>query len=82
MKLDKTSVCVFIENETHLQQARELLERYGQTIAYDGTFSLTPTSRLNNLRIVPSTNEWFLGLKAYCDEITLSELEEILKEEV
>lgn len=82
MKLTKEQVAVFIEDEPHLQQARELMERYRQPIAEDGTFSLSDNSRLNNLRCFTSPEEWFLGLKGYCSEITLSELEEILKQEL
>lgn len=84
MKLDKTNVCVFIENEARLQQARELLERYNQEIDY-GMFYLSH-NYLNYLQIVDNDYGWWLALdkKANGDEllkITLSELEEILKGE-
>lgn len=81
MKLDKTNVCVFIENEAHLQQAREVLERYGHKAHLETFFLSDPED--NFMYYYIGNDDWRLAFKAREDnEITLSELEEILKEEV
>lgn len=88
MKLDKTQVAVFIESEPHLQQARELLEKYGERLD-ERTLYLTVDESFNFLKL-NRTKSWTLGFKPLglnklCKlrtQITLSELEEILKEEL
>lgn len=82
MKLDKTNVCVKIVDEAHLQQVRELLERYGQEI-YSPLFDLWA----EYLHCDITCNEWWITDFEIVDsekltQITISELEEILKEEV
>lgn len=85
MKLTKENACVFIDNEAHLQQAREVLERYGEEIDEQLFFMSEP--EINFLQCADNNNGWWLALdKKYSGDelpkITLSELEEILKEEV
>lgn len=79
MKLDKTNVCVFIENELQLQESRELLERYKCEITEDGTFSLSHETEANYLQLF--CVNWFLGFCDNLKQITLTELETILKDE-
>lgn len=80
MKIDKTNVCVFIENEAHLQQAKELLYRYGEATCHD-YFKMTPWEYCNKISLMRMDNKWRVG-NSDKTQITLSELEEILKEEV
>lgn len=80
MTLTKDKVCVYIENEAQLKEARELLEKYGEEITEDGTFELTDDNK-NYLNIFVD-GVWFLCDKhSYLNQITLSELETILKNE-
>lgn len=81
MKLDKTNVCVFIEDEAHIQQAREVLERYGYFLSEDGTSELTNDSN-DYMYYNELYKDFCLGAKLGMKVITLSELEEILKEEL
>ena len=79
MALTKQNVCVFIENEAQLNEAKELLEKHGEEIAEDGTFRLTSKSE-NYLQLFVGDKKWCL-LTKWRKQITLSELEEILKNE-
>ena len=80
MKLSKQNVCVFIENEAQLQQAKELLEKHGEEIAEDGTFELS--SKEANYLNLYIDDKWFLGWKhEYFNQIKLSELDTFLKNE-
>ena len=79
MKLTKDKVCVFIENESQLNEAKELLEKYGEEITEDGTFELTG-EQVNYLQLFIGDLKWCL-LSKWRNQITLSELEEILKNE-
>lgn len=77
MKLQKHEVCVFIENESQLQEARELLEKYGEKIC-ENTFYLYGN---NYVQFDEWENDWFTCDEVGLAQITLSQLEEILKEE-
>lgn len=85
MKLTKENVCVFIEDEAQLEQARELLVRYNERID-ERTFYLMVGTELNFLQI-DRKKQWTLGSKPLghnklCklkEQITLTELEQILK---
>lgn len=80
MKLTKQNVCVFIENKAQLQQAKELLKKYGEEIAEDGTFELS--SKEANYLNIYIDDKWFLGWKhEYFNQIKLSELDTFLKNE-
>lgn len=79
MKLDKTNVCVFIENEARLQQAREVLGMYRQRIDKK-SIELGISKLYDQLLIMDG--KWCVGWSNGRRKITLSELEEILKEEV
>lgn len=77
MALTKDKVCVYIENEAQLNEAKELLEKYGEKIAEDGAFELK--SKLDNyLQFFLYDLKWRL-LSKWGNQITLSKLEEILK---
>lgn len=83
MKLTKENVCVFIESEAHLEEARQLLEKYGEIISDDGTFSISEDYFFNYLRVFIDET-WFLGTvpeRKNVKQITLTELEQILIEE-
>lgn len=80
MKLDKTNVCVLIESEAHLQQAREVLERYGEVIDFE-TWHYGNSKPWNYLNYADKLKNWGIGCERQY-KITLTELEEILKEEV
>ncbi len=86
MKLDKTNICVFIENEAQLQEARELLERYGETIDDEMFYIHGSEESLNYLQVVDNDYGWWLALNRKANGeilklITLTELETILKDE-
>jgi hypothetical protein len=78
--MKKHEIAVFIENEEMLKEARELLEKYGEDVASDGTFCLTESPEANYLNSL-YFDEWFLGYNDLLDFtlITLPQLEEILK---
>ena len=84
--LRKDQVCVYIENEAQLQEAKELLEKYGCIICDDATSKITPTLKhLNHLQVYVN-GEWWLGSDTSINityvKITLQELEIILKAEL
>ena len=78
MKLDKTNVCVKIVDEAHLQQARELLEMYGERLD-KRSFDIGTSELYDRLLIIDS--KWCIGWSKGRTKITLTELEEILKGE-
>jgi hypothetical protein len=79
MTLTKENVCVFIENEMQLEEAKRILKKYDETHTIDGTFSLDYDSRHNFLQIFIDC-KWWLGKRHISHtEITLSKLELILK---
>lgn len=84
MKLTKDKVCVFIENEAQLQEAKELLEKYGQTQGDEESMAFIYGGKKHHY-LTYFYNEddyWYLSIEAFKHElITLSELEEILKNE-
>lgn len=84
MKLNKQNVCVFIENEVQLQQAREVLERYNQPI-YESLFELNDYEKELILIKNDTDDDWFISAPDCIihprTQITLTELEEILKGE-
>jgi hypothetical protein len=82
MKLTKENVCVFIENEAQLEEARKMLEKYDERIdeklfEFDGfdenylVFSKIDKDWFNSYYIPFNYNQ---------EPITLQQLEEILKE--
>lgn len=79
MKLTKENVCVFIESEAHLEEARQLLEKYGE---YEwenhSAFDMRTTK---HLCYDPVADDWLVSFKQDRIEITLTELEQILIEE-
>lgn len=77
MKLTKENVCVFIEDEAQLEQARELLVKYNQRI-FEMWFNLIDS---NNLAYDCDDDDWFMITSSMANdrnEITLTELEKIL----
>ena len=79
MKLSKQNVCVFIENEAQLQEAKELLEKYGEEID-DTMFYITKWKSCNYASKWRLDGKWRIS-NSERNQITLSELEEILKNE-
>lgn len=74
--MKKQDVCVYIENEAQLKEARELLEKYGEEIYY------TLFKFHNGNQFMKLWDYWYIGSLLDCEtQITLSELEEILKAE-
>lgn len=77
MKLTKQNCCVFIENEAQLQEARKVLERYGE----DHNFIWSDIE--DNFLCLSGSRVW--GVYGYMQpnetQITLPELVEILKGE-
>lgn len=83
MKLTKENVCVFIEHEAQLEQARELLVKYLEEPADDGSFGLSKThnSCENYLQFDVTNQDWWLfHAGASKLKITLTELEKILSD--
>jgi hypothetical protein len=85
MKLTKENVCVFIENEAQLEEARQLLEKYGEDLAtFEYAFDLIYHDlRYPYLRLHDFRKDWFLSNRIHWNQtqITIRQLEEILKEE-
>ena len=79
MKLQKHEVCVSIENEAQLQEARELLEKYEEKIFKRG-FGLSKILELNYL-FCDLDLDWWLSNSMDLIQITLSQLETILKDD-
>lgn len=77
MKLTKEQVCVYISNKAQLQEARELLEKYGED------YHFIWEKEEDNFLCLSGSHSW--GVYGYSLEretqITLSELETILKEQ-
>lgn len=83
-ELTKQNVCVFIENEEQLEEAKELLIKYNQKDLIDENHFFLDTdgeTEYNFLYFEIVTRDWGLGMSKYKTIITLLELEEILKHE-
>ena len=78
MKLKKENVCVFIDNESQLEEARELLLKYGENISMD-CFSLKAYKYLQ-FDDGEDSMDWYMCDEIGLTKITLQQLEEILKE--
>ena len=76
MKLQKNEVCVFIENEAQLEEARELLLKYGENISMY-CFSLKAYKYLQ-LDDDYDSMDWYMCDEIGLTKITLQQLEEIL----
>jgi len=76
MKLTKENVCVFIEDEAQLEQARELLVKYKQK-----TFSIWFNLRNGNHLIYDKhDNDWFIVTSsALISEKTITQFTELEK---
>jgi len=83
MILTKENICVFIENGAHLEEAGQLLEKYGEKIDLDTTIQFDERSLRNQFITYDAIDgDWFIGYNSARDkEITLTELEIILKNE-
>jgi len=86
MKLTKENVCVFIENEAQLEEARKMLEKYGEYLSYYVEFRKggDAITNLIQLGVKRHIKGWWAP-EVYQNEsrtqITLQQLEEILKDE-
>lgn len=76
----KNEICVPIRNEAELQQASDILERNGCEI-YSESFFLSKYKGLNYLKLREQTNTWIVSVKSNLTEISLSELESVLRGE-
>lgn len=75
-----SSVTVLITSDDELETLREILTRYGQPIATDGTFRYSShpsiSSRTNYAKF--EDHEWWLGRQGLRQLVTLEQLEIIL----
>lgn len=82
MKLNKEQVCVFIENESQLQKAKELLLKYGEELSIDGSFNISTSKSYNYLQML-FKKYWHLSNISWVNDgmriVNLEELEEILQ---
>lgn len=77
------NIVVFIKDEAMLQEAREILERYGQECTEElGGFYVMEDEPQANYIQMHSHKEWYLSVKVFekDTEITLPELEQLLKQ--
>lgn len=76
------NVVVFIKDEAMLEEAREILVANGETINPIVPWRITSDTEFNYLNLQNCENGmWFIGWSNYCDEITLTELEQLIKKE-
>lgn len=79
MKLTKENVCVFIENEAQIEEARKMLEKYGEIESKSTDSFIYEDGKYPYLQEYEA--EWYLSQFTWENEqITLQQLEEILKE--
>ncbi len=75
------NICVFIEDEKQLQEARELLERFGQVI-WEMFFWVSETNPNDNFLYYVVDFGWsLLDKENGLNQITLTELEKLLEDE-
>jgi ABC-type uncharacterized transport system substrate-binding protein len=73
--MKKHEIAVFIENEEMLKEARELLEKYGESVCEDEM-----DMKFRYLTFDFYDKEWYVAMLFHEDTvITLPQLEEILK---
>ena len=78
--MNKHEICVHIKDEEMLQQAKELLEKHGEKVTNDWyLFSVCGNEKYNYLHFNNNKNYWFMSIKLESTEITLDQLEGILK---
>jgi len=84
VKLTKENVCVFIESEAQLEEARKMLEKYGEKESAKEYAMELRFEDMNYpyLRTDVNLQEWFLSNRIpwHQTQITIQQLEEILKE--
>ena len=80
MKLTKDQLCVYIENEAQLEEARNILSNHNEEIDY-GEFHLLKGKWIhcNSLKKWRLDGKWRIGYSER-QQITLQELETILNE--
>ena len=79
MKASKEEVCVFIENKTQLNKAKKLIKKYNGNI--DETVFFLSNKDEDFLQYFQADENWGLAYQSDETQITLLELEEILKHE-
>lgn len=73
-------ICVHIKDEQMLQQAKELLEKHGEKVCtHPDLFCVYSNENLNYLYLNERFNEWMTSVKESETEITLDQLEGMLK---
>lgn len=76
--MNKHEICVHIKDEEMLQKAKELLEKHKQDIDL-GVFIINTISIYNYLQFFKGDCDWGLADKDGLTEITLDQLEGIIK---
>lgn len=78
--MNKHEICVHIKDKEMLQQAKELLEKHGEDICpHPDLFCVYSNENLNYLHLNERFNEWMTSIKVSEIEITLDQLEVMLK---
>ena len=77
-----TNIVVYINDEAMLEEAREILLANRQKIADDDTFSLEEDAPVFNYLRIFHDKTWYLSVKHINTEITLTELENLLKQNI
>jgi len=81
IKMNKHEICVHIKDDEMLQKAKELLEKHGEKVCtHPDLFCFyEPPNRLNWLHFDSAFNEWMTATRELETEITLDQLEGMLK---
>ena len=79
MALTKQNVCVFIENKAQLNEAKKLIKKYNGNI--DETVFFLSNKHEDFLQYFQAHENWGLAYQSDETQITISELEAILKNE-
>lgn len=83
MKLNKENICVLIENEEQLQQAREILERCGENQGDEESMEMDSLNKYLTFHSDVDTSHWYVGQGVFLHKnltpIPLSKLESVIK---
>lgn len=78
MSLELHNICVYIEDEAHLNQARELLSRYGHMF---GDVKFHYDNKDNHIWYSKSDKKWYSATLIFEEDnmLTLTELKKLLE---
>lgn len=76
MQLDKSKVCVFIENEEQLEEMRQFLEGKGEILDNDSWFCLDERQNLNYLQL-SYFKLWWLSDSGGFEEIKIEQFKKL-----